>query len=226
MKNRYCNITIILLVNVAALGLLGGCASEGNTSLHYAAGKGYVSKVQTLLSRQAKVDALNDSGYTPLASAVHSYKMEVERTADEKKIQNYQKTIRLLVDAGADINYIKNDPGSTILYLAVCYFDSGRNEKQQIEALKFLMDMGADPNLMGQDYSPLTIAIQKPRYDMAKVLLDNGADPWKLPARFSQESGSARLNLLDWAKKIKRDELYEFLYPYMKDRYEATNKGN
>ncbi|MBW8016428.1 MAG: hypothetical protein FVQ82_09590 [Planctomycetes bacterium] len=196
-----------------------------NTPLHYAAEKGDAAKVKKLLAGRAKFNVVNKSGYTPLTAVVRKYMNEAIHYGDEKKNQKYKDTIDLLVKAGADIDfrYNKSHDGATMLQLATSSSSSGRrNAKQQVMMLKFLMDMGANPNLMRRSCSPLTIAIEARRYDLAKVLLDNGADPWTLPVTFSQ--GYSRLNLLHWAKARKLDETYNFLYPYMKERFEATNK--
>lgn len=228
MKNRYCSVTVILLVGTAVLGLLGGCASQGNTALHYAAKKGDASQVKKFLARQDDIEVENDAGITPVVQAVMSYVDLTDqwKPADEKVIQKYQQTIRLLVDAGADINVIIDrkgyDPAMLLSYAIRDVSSRSGDRPQDVEMVEFLLEVGADPNQMTWAGSPLFYAINDQRYDMAKVLLDNGASPWVLPGYIAQQS--RRSNYLEYAKVFNRDELYGFLYPYMKDAFTKSNK--
>lgn len=219
----------VLLFCVSGLGLIGGCASQGNTSLHYAAKRGDASKVERLLARQENIEVVNDAGITPVVQAVMSYVDHINqrKLLDEKVIQKYQQTIRLFVNAGADVNVIRHrnayDP-ATLLNDAIRRVRGRSGDRpQDVEMVEFLLEVGADPNQMTWATSPLFYAINNERYDLAKVLLDHGASPWVLPGYIARQTRTS--NYLEYAKNHNRDEWYGFLYPYMKDEFTESNKA-
>lgn len=200
---------------------------EGNTPLHYAAYNGDIPVIKKLLARGAKIDVLNKSGKSPLAKGVNKYISEIHSwpSAGKDFIDKHQETIALLVKQGANINqHYTADDKSTILLWAVSVFHDTRNAEQQLEFVKLLLELGADPNLMTRYRSTLYMAFKEQRYDMAKVLLDNGADPWLMPEHDSF-GGGGQVHFLYRAKQWKRKKMYDLLYPYMKERLESTNKS-
>ncbi|NLW82842.1 MAG: hypothetical protein GXY41_00310 [Phycisphaerae bacterium] len=203
---------------------------EGNTALYYAAVNSDIPMVRTLIEHGAAIDPLNEDGYTPLEKATESYIEKVDYSPlDNETIQQYQQTIRLLVGSGADINGWRDDRHMgariTILLQAVWRFDrNDRYSQQHIELIQFLLELGANPNLMTPQRSPLHEALSRShlRYDIAEVLLDHGADPWVLPETVSRPG---RTNYLEWAKALFREkEMNSLLYPYMKDGFIESNK--
>jgi ankyrin repeat protein len=75
---------------------------------------------------------------------------------------------KLLIDAGADLNY-KNADGSTALHTAAVF---GNNE-----IARLLINAGIDLNSKNNDgASPLHVAAFFGRVDIVKALLDKGAD--------------------------------------------------
>ena len=204
---------------------------EGNTALYYAALNGDVSIVRILIEHGAAIDPVNKDDCTPLEKAAENYIKEGDSFhANKDNIQLYQQTISLLVDAGADINRWRNDRASgtrmTVLLQAVTKLGMDRqNTKQHAELVQFLLELGANPNLMTPQKSPLYEVFTPfhSSYDIAEVLLDNGADPLVLPENISKPG---QTNYLEWAKAHSREEeLNGLFYPYMKDKFIESNKA-
>jgi ankyrin repeat protein len=76
--------------------------------------------------------------------------------------------VRLLVNAGADINYV-DGLGYSVLLTAL--------EKNDIEFVRALLEMGADPNKSSVERTPLCYAAYNNNYEAAKMLLEAGANP-------------------------------------------------
>jgi ankyrin repeat protein len=132
------------------------------TALHVAAANGHVRAVQLLLKHGAK-HANTAGGDTPLARAAAN---------------GHHDVIRALLDAGAKPDGRAGKHGRTALHAAA---GAGR-----VETVKLLLDAGVDPNVSGDEGTPLNAAANG---DMArrsgdkqrmlavmKVLIDAGAD--------------------------------------------------
>jgi ankyrin repeat protein len=170
---------------------------KGQTALMWAAAEGNAAAADVLIEAGAGVHARSPGGFTPLLFAVRNAHLD---------------TVERLLDHGADVNDAAPD-GSSALSMAVvnAYF----------EIASVLLDRGADPNLPDPRGSPLHAVawLRKPgadgaagvggtpqgtpqptgaatALDLAKALLDHGADPnariaWQ-EQRFGKEGGSAR----------------------------------
>ncbi|XP_060529006.1 protein fem-1 homolog CG6966 [Cylas formicarius] len=121
------------------------------TPLWCAAVSGKLSVVQVLLKNGADVNAVSDSGSTPVRSACFMTHFEI---------------VKYLVECGAKIN-LSNYNGGTCLI----------NSVQSAVLSEFLLQHGADVNAKDvQNKTALHYAIQEHRLETTKLLLKYGAD--------------------------------------------------
>ena len=118
--------------------------------------------VQLLLEHGADPNAKNDQGASPLYLAVQSDHYETAKLLIEHKADTNlhsgehlnvpihfaidfenMKILKLLIENGASINF-KGSDGFTALMFVV-YYEKIKNE----EIVRFLLEHGADPNVMG-----------------------------------------------------------------------------
>jgi ankyrin repeat protein len=123
--------------------------TKGNTPLHYARSK---EKVRILLRYGADPDAKNEKGLPPIFSVV--------RHDCDAALMLYNVTSK-------DILSLK-DKDETLLHLAV---RSGCREL--VERLEYIDAQNAD------GHTPLHIAVLYNRIELAKILIEKGADPLK-----------------------------------------------
>jgi cytohesin len=162
LRAKHPEVAALLIASGADLG--GG---QAEMALQLSAQNGYASLMQTLLSRQTRIDAKGDEGRTALHWAVSNGSMDV---------------VRLLLFRGADPN-ARDDSGATPLHLAVA---SARRD-----LVELLVDRGSDVNATdagGQ--TPLHLALNSSEKAIAQFLLDMGgrvdaaaAAPLKTPIR-------------------------------------------
>jgi ankyrin repeat protein len=134
--------------------LLNKRGIDGSTPFMYAAIYGNAALLKQLLGSGADPNAHNDANATALVYAASS----LEKT-------------RVLVEAGADVN-ARSDDGRTPLFIA-----SGI--PGNIATVRLLLDRGAVVNPTSRsfaDSTPLGSAIEAPDYDIAKLLVERGAD--------------------------------------------------
>jgi len=127
----------------------------GRTPLIEAASSNCIEKVKYLVEKGANINQKSDGagGVSPLSEALWKTNFEI---------------IKYLVDNGADVN-IQNDNGDTALMEAVW-------SEKNYNAVDLLIQKGADVNKMNDDkQTPLLKAIQYNHYDIAVLLLKNGA---------------------------------------------------
>ncbi|XP_023322386.1 protein fem-1 homolog C isoform X2 [Eurytemora carolleeae] len=130
------------------------------TPLWCAAVSGRSSVVRILLKYGADVNALSDTGSTPVRSACYIVRPGLS--------SSHMEIIRALVEHGADIQ-LPNHFGGTCLI----------NSVQSPELVKYLLDHGADVNADDvQRKTALHYAVQEHRLETVKILLEYGADPY------------------------------------------------
>jgi ankyrin repeat protein len=145
---------------------------EGGDALLNAAKSGAIQGIQALLAAGANVNTRD--GYlfqTPLMWAAASNQPEI---------------VRILIENGADM-----DTSSAELELRGVLHDDGHGDmpnggltalhhaarENAIEAAEVLVSMGADPNIKDpQEITPLRVAMINANLDMARVLIEGGAN--------------------------------------------------
>ena len=163
-----------------------------------AAANGDHELVMLLLSHGANVNYAGTSGNTALHSAVTS----TDRSKNKPGPSNENLVIETLLEVGADVN-LSNKHGKTPMHLVVeqnlpylveSMLLHGGNpnkalryacEKETVKIAETLLIAGADANLtenatIGESlyarYSPLCIAAMKDNCELAKLLINYGAD--------------------------------------------------
>ena len=127
-----------------------------------AAVSGKLAVVKCLVRLGANINALSDTGSTPVRSACFMSNMEI---------------VQYLVENGGDINK-PNYNGGTCLINAV----------QSVQLCAYLISKGADVNARDiQNKTALHYAIQEHRLETTKLLLDNGADPF-IKSRYGDDA--------------------------------------
>jgi ankyrin repeat protein len=173
-----------------------------NSPLHCAAEAGYVTIVQLLLAHGAEVDIKNGEGRTPLHYAASLGRTEV---------------IKLLLDHGANIN-AADTRSDTILHYAVSgyadlYFAAPsvslfKNESKQLEAVRLLLNSGANINTQGHEGLTALQKAEKRGHTKVAELLRRHEEPKKIaPASSIEISESPEL----WARKLKVKKDYHAL---------------
>ncbi|KAJ3107866.1 hypothetical protein HDU96_007749 [Phlyctochytrium bullatum] len=130
---------------------------DGSSALHYyAISKSDLSEtctcIRMLLKFGAYPDAINNSGYTALASAF--------------SVGN-EDAVRALIGGGANLNVkSKWPPLHTAVFAGA------------LDIAKLLLDAGASPNFIDSNgKAPLHIALEQGKTDAVVMLLESGADP-------------------------------------------------
>ncbi|XP_059489715.1 uncharacterized protein LOC132204878 [Neocloeon triangulifer] len=177
------NVKYLLSLNGFSLEKKG---KNGKTALHNAARKGHIDVVEFLLSKEADINARDDSNETPLNLAAASANEEM---------------CRLLVDRGAELSAVDSD-GNDALHLA-CITGKLENVKYllgingssirkialngqtslhyaairgNIAVAEFLLSKGADVNARDNNNdTPLFYAASFSK-EMFRLLVDSGAD--------------------------------------------------
>lgn len=181
-------------------------SDEGETPLMVAAARHQPEGVKVLLDASAEVNAVANHGGNALMKAVYCYELQYAKDV-EKANAGAVETVRILIDAGADINYNGVTSSTTALMSAAsqetCPFEivslllkagasvNALNDSKETALMvthdkAFDLILSHNPDLNPQDkegYSALQKAIQHPRTgigpDLARIekLLANGADP-------------------------------------------------
>ena len=166
----------------------------GNTPLHEAVEEGNAEIVQILVDAGADIEAEGFMGQTPLSLAAEEGASEIMQIllgqgADNGTPEGEDKqtpaigsealftaikkgdveTVRLLVEAGADVNAAEGFGGNTPLHEAV--------EEGNAEIVQILVDAGADIEAEGfMDQTPLSLAAEEGVTEIMQILLGQGAD--------------------------------------------------
>ena len=182
------------------------------TSLHLAANNGELRVTQLLLDHSADVDSRNSKGQTPLHLV-----SRLEMSLNER---NRPGVVRLLIMRGANVNaqdmtratplhYAShrgrlevvhvlldygakaNDQGATQIPLCPL-LESNNNPHDVLILVEKLLKTGADANLQDENnLTPLHVALRKKWLELARILLEHGANPNAMDDR-----GQSALQLL------------------------------
>eukprot|EP01130_Rhizamoeba_saxonica_P000161 TRINITY_DN10161_c0_g1_i1.p1 TRINITY_DN10161_c0_g1~~TRINITY_DN10161_c0_g1_i1.p1 ORF type:complete len:493 (-),score=78.60 TRINITY_DN10161_c0_g1_i1:61-1341(-) len=158
--------------------------ASGNTALHLATASGLVGNARLLLDSGADKNAKNLEFSTPLHLAARNQPAIVAMLALRKASlnesddhgmsplqiaisnRNYETTM-VLLKFGADVHH-RDYLGYTALHDASS-LDAG--------LVKYLIKKGVDINIVTEEgYTPLLIALNSNRMDIAEILLKHGAD--------------------------------------------------
>ncbi len=124
----------------------------GETALHVAVQHGNLEIIRFLLEKGAKVSIKDKAKRAPLAMVFDSFEDDEATT---------REIIHLLVSKGADIDVRNDDDGSHTLLMSAA-------EDDNLEGVKFLLELGANPNLKDEDGET---TLQKTDSDEIKQLL-------------------------------------------------------
>jgi ankyrin repeat protein len=155
LVGKHIRVAEILLERGANVDIRG---MRKRTPLHEAIDN--VGLVQSLLNRGADVNCRQDDLRTPLHLAAYYGELEIAR---------------LLAEHKADINYRDNE-GKTPFFLLL--EGSSRNDDNILELAQLLLERGTDVNLRTtKKWTLLHAAAFLGKLDIARVLLDHGANP-------------------------------------------------
>lgn len=140
-------------------------AKKRPSPLHAAVEAGSLKEVERLLGQGADLNALDDNDMTPLMSACANGGVRCMNIA-----------LRL-IEAGADVNYVRVADEMTPLGFAACH--------SRPEVVKALLRRGAKvEGPQGAQQTPLMLAARDNNVEAIKLLIAAGADihrPCKLP---------------------------------------------
>lgn len=123
------------------------------TPLWCAAVSGKLPVIRCLVSHGADVNAVSDTGSTPVRSACFMTHLDI---------------VSYLVECGADILKANYNGGTCLI-----------NSVQSVQLCLYLLEHGASVNARDiQNKTALHYAIQEHRFETTKLLLDRGADPY------------------------------------------------
>ncbi len=159
-----------------------GQEPQALTALGEAAFYGDIETVERLLGEGADVDAASATGMTPLmwsfqplilpptTSGPDPAAFQAFRARQMRKL----RIAGLLLDRGADLALANRDGMTALHYLVLMYVE----EPALLETLQAFMANGADPDVSnGDGTTPLMLAAQRDRLQVATYLLSAGADP-------------------------------------------------
>ncbi|EER13400.1 ankyrin repeat domain containing protein [Perkinsus marinus ATCC 50983] len=136
-------------------------AKNGQTALHFAAVNGHPGAVELLVEEGVNLNAEDTLGWSALHWAAY---------------KGHSNIVDLLLEHGANTTKLTTREGASPLICAVARQDC--DSTARLEIIRALLEHGAQPN--GQDgdgETPLHFAVSFLEYDVAQVLLENGADP-------------------------------------------------
>ena len=155
----------IVKILVAAGADVNAEGSMSRTPLSLAAEKG-ATEIMRILLRPGPVADTSEDGEDKVAASMPSIGSEALYTAIEK---GDVEMVRLLVEAGADVNAAAGFGGNTPLHEAV--------EQGDAEIVKILVAAGADVNAEGYfDRTPLSLAAEEGATEIMQILLGSGPD--------------------------------------------------
>lgn len=127
----------------------------GDCALHLAAKLGHIDTIRYLLDKGCSATLANPKGWTPLHNAARNDNVDV---------------VKLFIEKGADVN-ASTITGHSVLHISLL--------NNCFQVANCLLDFKANPNTKstdGRDRTPLTVAISKNQVQLAKRMVELGAD--------------------------------------------------
>jgi uncharacterized protein len=158
---------------------------ENVRALARAAGKGDIKEVEKLIASGINVNAKGKKNTTPLFWARKNYKgfkRLLELGADPNMVYDEDTTIMLWVVVDEDIRFLKAmlEHGANPNLKGGAYFGGTpifTALKMGKERIDLLLNAGADINAQDQfGITPLTAAVDLPDFEIARYLMERGAD--------------------------------------------------
>lgn len=158
-------------------------ATGGSTALHVCAKYDDREIAEVLIEHGAALDQKNDDRLTPLDVCLEELSPEVAALLIEKgcRLGNFSsKILDAMQESGEDVSKLdpileavakrfrKNGGAPHLLHMAL--------EREDSRALAKFLELGLDPNVSEDGYTPLHQAVMRDRLNDAKLLIDHGAD--------------------------------------------------
>jgi ankyrin repeat protein len=165
---------------------------EGLTPLHYAVIYNQIDVAEVFIKSKSNLDFGDDEGKTPLHHASlygrdYLAEMLIEEGANINHKNLYEKTplhyvglygntnlTELLLEKGADINSVDRYGATPLLYAEI-YRAEGISDKL-IQAGADMFVQGVNLFYDGEGLSPLHLSIRYDNYEIAKMLIEKGAN--------------------------------------------------
>ncbi|EER05304.1 Cyclin-dependent kinase 6 inhibitor, putative [Perkinsus marinus ATCC 50983] len=191
---------------------LGTVNENGQTALHFAAVNGHPRTIQLLIERGVDLNAEDSLGWSALHWAAY---------------KGHGKIVNFLLEQGADPTKLTRREGANPLICAVARQDGASRTRLQI--VRALLKHGAQPNAQdGDGETPLHFAVGFLEYDIAQVLLENGADP-SIRTNYSITVGennfAAGSTPLHYAHQLGAENIVRLIASYA-GRSENRNRGS
>jgi uncharacterized protein len=175
---------------------------EGDTALHFAAFQLMPKLVELLIANGASLDAIDKNGLTPLMNA-----------CSRGGVKGGQIALKL-IEAGANVSYVRESDGQTALKFAVGNFVSKSCSANVVQAV---IDNGAMVDgPPATEQTPLMIAARTNNTEIIELLLKNGANP-KIECRLPWAKGLTAEYL---AELEGRKKAFKYLGDYRKNGYQ------
>lgn len=203
-------------------------AENGDSILSYAAAKGKLELVRSLLKKGAKVNDARNGGSLSLLKSVENKQSEIVRellksgaNPNTKNGHNRssrsvltiatrnvdRSTVKILLENGANPND-NTDGSSYALYVAA--------DKNDVEIVRLLLENGAKDINKNQDDPALRKAFALANTEIVKLLIETGANPNTV------EYGGFGINLTELAKQYSQSEVNRSKYSEIAKILEAA----
>lgn len=177
--------------------------SYNRTPIMSSSGNGKLNEIKLLLKHGAKLDgcllAAVDGDYIKVVEFLLAEKVDLEEVSDLDLsaltiacTSSRKKSIAialLLIEAGANVNFVRESDGQTPLKFA--------SNSSSSEVMKALIDQGADVDgPKGTDQTALMLAARSNSVERVDLLIKNGAD-YSLPCGLKWANGATAKGLAE-----------------------------
>lgn len=160
---------------------------KGNSPLLWAVCRGHVNAAKQLISLGADVNIKNAKGLSALSCAKDDGKSELSQLLLSSGSKSDTTATLLQALITCDDNKVREilPRGSDANVKIATSMDSDKNwrspliisaEKGCVESVKYLLDIGANPNISNGGFTPLVYAASNGNLDMVTTLIAKGAD--------------------------------------------------